>query len=893
MPVLSPLEFRDCVVDSPNFRKALSDHEADLKIANKKVKSVLVNTRRVFEAMESLNQALIDYAESLNDFSEYAHQSTCLSQTENGMVSILTISNLTEIEVCETDDDIIIKNALSVYATIITNVEEARRTMIQPNKELVLTELSELRSLWLGGQNTNVKAFQKETKNFCQYLEKYASIKSKEFTEDNDAKMLQERKNYIAKAFEYISNINEAHELKKSKFVQTVSLIMRMLSNFYYQAFEQFKDSSHQISQILQAAQRSSENYEQISLESKTLTEKLLNTPWEQIQSTNLADTREGYVFVATKKAVMTIWTKNFCTYNRNSKILKLTPYTQYQDNDNNTEILNVISCRRRSNDSIDRRWCFDIEVSRRSTPLTLQAQCLDDLHEWLLVMDGKEPIYEDRRVCLHESDNIQLNDKSYEFLLNLIHAIEKNGIQVEGIYRTCGVKSKVASLIKQALSPSGISKTTLSNYELCVLTGALKSFIRQLETPIMTFQLHDSFMSAMKRDNAYRLTELSALLKLLPPENQRTLDLLIRHLSSVAAYSQLNHMNPSNLGIVFAPSLFRSREESVAAIMSTKFASTAVELMINNYSSLFPIHSSNILRPVPQLSLSLSTTPLVMDERNGTISEINNTTHNSISDIFDSNNTPTNMGKYNHIKNGENAVEPVYTTPVIGYPFQLTNSILDRSENMFTSSSNENYSSQTSLQSIKSSSTSTSSFTTTSTTTKSNSQSFKSSPSLPIALQIVHDNEYITNQHEQNSTNDKILNHSLHHHNSLLVTSPLSVHHNNHLIEPPLRSRISPQRSSPNPPIHLVVSQSFRKSPAPPPPVTSAKCVNTIPVRSSSTKPITLSQTPATTTIKETATTAVSALNHEDLSSHNHSDKCNNFGVESDQTCIPHMSSE
>ncbi|CAH8536307.1 unnamed protein product [Schistosoma mattheei] len=840
MPVLSPLEFRDCVVDSPNFRKALSDHEADLKIANKKVKSVLVNTRRVFEAMESLNQALIDYAESLNDFSEYAHQSTCLSQTEN--------------EVCETDDDIIIKNALSVYATIITNVEEARRTMI-----------------------TNVKAFQKETKNFCQYLEKYASIKSKEFTEDNDAKMLQERKNYIAKAFEYISNINEAHELKKSKFVQTVSLIMRMLSNFYYQAFEQFKDSSHQISQILQAAQRSSENYEQISLESKTLTEKLLNTPWEQIQSTNLADTREGYVFVATKKAVMTIWTKNFCTYNRNSKILKLTPYTQYQDNDNNTEVLNVISCRRRSNDSIDRRWCFDIEVSRRSTPLTLQAQCLDDLHEWLLVMDGKEPIYEDRRVCLHESDNIQLNDKSYEFLLNLIHAIEKNGIQVEGIYRTCGVKSKVASLIKQALSPSGISKTTLSNYELCVLTGALKSFIRQLETPIMTFQLHDSFMSAMKRDNAYRLTELSALLKLLPPENQRTLDLLIRHLSSVAAYSQLNHMNPSNLGIVFAPSLFRSREESVAAIMSTKFASTAVELMIINYSSLFPIHSSNILRPIPQLSLPLSTTPLVMDDRNGTISEINNTTHNSISDIFDSNNTPTNMRKYNHIKNGENSVEPVYTTPVIGYPFQLTNSILDRSENMFTSSSNENYSSQTSLQSIKSSSTFTSSFTT---TTKSNSQSFKSSPSLPIALQIVHDNEYITNQHEQNSTNEKILNHSLHHHhNSLLVTSPLSIHHNNHLIEPSLRSRISPQRS--------------RKSPAPPPPVTSAKCVNTIPVRSSSTKPITLSQTPVTTTIKETATTAVNALNHEDLSSHNHSDKCNNFEVESDQTCIPHMSSE
>ncbi|VDP87293.1 unnamed protein product, partial [Schistosoma mattheei] len=54
-----------------------------------------------------------------------------------------------------------------------------------------------------------------------------------------------------------------------------------------------------------------SENYEQISLESKTLTEKLLNTPWEQIQSTNLADTREGYVFVATKSKLVEFFNNN------------------------------------------------------------------------------------------------------------------------------------------------------------------------------------------------------------------------------------------------------------------------------------------------------------------------------------------------------------------------------------------------------------------------------------------------------------------------------------------------------------------------------------------------------------------------------------------------------
>ncbi|KAH8878449.1 WW domain-containing protein [Schistosoma japonicum] len=695
MPALSPLEFRDCVVDSPNFRKALSDHEADLKTANRKVKSVLVNTRRVFEAMESLNQAFIDYAASLKDFSEYAHQSTYISQPENGTFLYINQRYILNVfsEVCETDDDITIKNALSVYATIIGNVEEARRTMIQPNKEVVLNELSELRSLWLGGQNTNAKSFQKETKNFCQYLEKYASIKSKEFTED-------------------------------------ISLIMRMLSNFYYQAFEQFKDSSHQISQILRAAQRSSENYEQISLESKTLTEKLLNTPWEQIQSTNLSDTREGYVFVATKKAVVTVWTKNFCTYNRNSKILKLTPYTQYQDTDNALKMYaegSIYHFRNRFSDIPS----YKVFYYNLTSPITLQAQCLDDLHEWLLVMDGKEPIYEDRRTCIQESDNIELNDKTYEFLNNLIYAIEKIGIQAEGIYRTCGLKSKVSGLIKQALSPSGISKTALLNNELCVLTGALKCFIRQLETPIMTFQLHDSFMSAMKRDHTYRLTELSALLKLLPQENQRTLDLLIRHLS--------------------------------------------------------------------------------------------------------------------------------------------------RSQNMFTSSNWEKYSSQTSLQSFQSS-TCTSSFSTPPppTTTASKSQSSStSSSSLPIAIQIVHDNEYISSQHEQNSTNEKVLNH----HPSLSTTTSPYFHLHHHLIDPPPKLRV-PQRVSPNPSIHLTVPHSFKKPPPPPPPTPTlsvpSKYVNTMPVTCLSLKPPTFTQTSITTSATIASTTNSSSFISENFrSTHNLSDEC------------------
>lgn len=50
---LSPLEFRECALDGPSFRKALAKHEEELKAANKRTEVVYDNVKRVFKAMES------------------------------------------------------------------------------------------------------------------------------------------------------------------------------------------------------------------------------------------------------------------------------------------------------------------------------------------------------------------------------------------------------------------------------------------------------------------------------------------------------------------------------------------------------------------------------------------------------------------------------------------------------------------------------------------------------------------------------------------------------------------------------------------------------------------------------------------------------------------------
>ncbi|CAH8486902.1 unnamed protein product [Dicrocoelium dendriticum] len=516
MPVLRPLEFRDCVVDGPGFRDALKMHEKELKACNKQVKEVYNNAERVFKAMDQLHQSMRDFAASLS----YCSLSSSQRIPTDDEVSCGSSSgdwNKTGVaEISETEDEVTIRTAFSEIANILQNVEDARETMLEPIKSVVLTEINELRTVWLAGHKTDPKAFLKETASFCQKLEKYLAVKQKE-------------------------NMTE-----------------------------------------------SAENFRQICDETRVLKEKLLNTHWEQIQPFDSAAVREGYLFIPIKKAVTTLWIKHFCVYDRRDKILKVTAYTQGRTSDSSTECHEVKSCTRRSSDSIDRRFCFDVEVENRHTPLTLQAQSLEDLHEWLLIMDGKEPLYADRSADVKVPERNVLNKRGYEFLCNLLKAIEAADLRTPGLYRVSGVQSKISTLVQQALSPSGFPWDTLKDQDIHLLTGAVKHFVRHLDEPLMTYGLHDQFLVAIKNDPSGRLPELARLLGLLPPDNWKALKLLTGHLSKVTAESDYNGMTASNLGIVFAPSLMRSSEETVAAIMNTKFACIAIQLMIENHATLF-----------------------------------------------------------------------------------------------------------------------------------------------------------------------------------------------------------------------------------------------------------------------------------------------------------------
>ncbi|RWS24766.1 Rho GTPase-activating protein-like protein, partial [Leptotrombidium deliense] len=67
-------------------------------------------------------------------------------------------------------------------------------------------------------------------------------------------------------------------------------------------------------------------------------------------------------------------------------------------------------------------------------------------------------------------------------------------------------------------------------------------------------------------------------------------LHLLTCHLKKVAHNSAKNLMPVNNLGVCLGPSLLRPEEESVAAIMDTKFANVVVEILIENCDKVIPL---------------------------------------------------------------------------------------------------------------------------------------------------------------------------------------------------------------------------------------------------------------------------------------------------------------
>ncbi|KAF0030136.1 hypothetical protein F2P81_016867 [Scophthalmus maximus] len=270
----------------------------------------------------------------------------------------------------------------------------------------------------------------------------------------------------------------------------------------------------------------------------------------------------------------------------------------------NQPEMFKLRSCIRRKTDSIDKRFCFDLEVVERHGVMTLQALSESNRRLWLEAMDGKEPIY-NLPAILSKKEETFLNEAGFNFVRKCIGLVETRGINTLGLYRIGGVNSKVQRLMTTVFSSKAPVDMDLDpeTWDNKTITSGLKNYLRCLSEPLMTFKLHKDFIMAVKSDDQnYRVCAVHALVHKLPERNKEMLELLINHLVIVSAQSHCNLMTVSNLGVIFGPTLMRSQEETVAAMMNIKFQNIVMEILIENCTKIFhQPPDPNVPLPQPQ----------------------------------------------------------------------------------------------------------------------------------------------------------------------------------------------------------------------------------------------------------------------------------------------------
>uniref|UniRef100_A0A8D0AMZ3 Rho GTPase-activating protein 26 n=1 Tax=Sander lucioperca TaxID=283035 RepID=A0A8D0AMZ3_SANLU len=571
---LPALEFSDCYLDSPQFRERLKSHELELDKTNKFIKELIKDGKALILALKSLSTAKRKFADSLNEF-----KFQCIGDAE-------------------TDDEICIGELPVMKSNIFPRpIENASDVLIMP--------LERFRKEQISAAKEARKKYDKETEKYCAVLEKHLSLSAKKkesHLHEADNQVDNVRQHFYEVSLEYVFKVQEVQERKMFDFVEPLLAFLQGLFTYYHHGYELAKDFNHFKTDLTISIQNTRNRFESTRSEVESLMRKMKENPHEHKSVSQ--HTMEGYLFVQEKRSFVSTWVKYYCTYHREPKRITMVLFDPKSGGKTGEEeSFTLKSCTRRKTDSIEKRFCFDVEAVDRPGVMTMQALSEEDRRLWMEAMDGREPVgYQG-----YQLEHVKRGNLS------------SPGIDDQGLYRIVGVNSRVQKLLGLAMDPKTCADVELENseWEIKTITSAIKHYLRfvVLPGPLMTYQYQRSFIKAAKLDNQEaRVTEIHALVHRLPEKNRQMLELLIKHLATVANHHQQNLMTIANLGVVFGPTLLRPQEETVAAIMDIKFQNIVVEILIEHHEKVrgnrrvyHKISQSGVLDPSPDHIFSIS----------------------------------------------------------------------------------------------------------------------------------------------------------------------------------------------------------------------------------------------------------------------------------------------
>ncbi|XP_007572817.1 rho GTPase-activating protein 44-like isoform X5 [Poecilia formosa] len=143
-------------------------------------------------------------------------------------------------------------------------------------------------------------------------------------------------------------------------------------------------------------------------------------------------------------------------------------------------------------------------------------------------------------------------------------------GMQEEGLFRIAPSASKLKKL--KASLDCGVLDVQEFSTDPHAIAGALKSYLRELPEPLMTFELYNDWIQASNiQDQEKRLQALLGACEKLPCANNNNFKYLIKFLSKLTEYQDVNKMTPGNIAIVLGPNLLWTHDEgNITEMMTT-----------------------------------------------------------------------------------------------------------------------------------------------------------------------------------------------------------------------------------------------------------------------------------------------------------------------------------
>ncbi|XP_028249112.1 rho GTPase-activating protein 15 [Parambassis ranga] len=177
------------------------------------------------------------------------------------------------------------------------------------------------------------------------------------------------------------------------------------------------------------------------------------------------------------------------------------------------------------------------------------------------------------------------------KFVQMCLDAIEKRGLEVDGLYRVSGNLATIQKLRFIVDQEEALDLDHNQWEDIHVVTGALKMFFRELPEPLFPFRFFQPFVEAIRiKEPRDKVQAVKKLMQQLPKPNQDTMKLLFSHLQRVLDFTKKNLMSTQGIGIVFGPTLMWPELDAGNMAVNMVYQNQIVEFILINSREIFNI---------------------------------------------------------------------------------------------------------------------------------------------------------------------------------------------------------------------------------------------------------------------------------------------------------------